>query len=96
MTDITNRHPIDRLADIRQMITVLEAEYAAIRSQVLAGEIDPIGQEYMAIVVTHDTRRTDFAKAERLLSREVYNQIISTTPVKRVQLRASTQPTNDD
>ena len=33
-----NRHPIDRLADIREKIRALEAEADAIRADILAGK----------------------------------------------------------
>jgi hypothetical protein len=44
-----NRHPIDRLADIREKIRALEAEADAIRADILAGKFDA-GIEYQAAI----------------------------------------------
>jgi hypothetical protein len=45
-----NRHPVDRLADLRVQIALLTSEADKIRRKILSGEIEPRGDEYEAIL----------------------------------------------
>lgn len=45
-----NRHPVDRLADIRDRIRGLEAEEAAIRDELLDGKHSRVGEQWVATV----------------------------------------------
>jgi hypothetical protein len=54
-----NRHPADRLADVRSEIKQLEAEEERLRAYLLEHLQDRTGQEYAAIVGSQSRRRVD-------------------------------------
>lgn len=82
-----NRHPVDRLADLRQHMASLQAEEAQLRAMVLAGEVGREGDEFRAEVSMHTRRGIDARKARELLSSEVLRQVeqVSSFPVLRLQ-----------
>ena len=54
-----NRHPADRLADVRSEIKRLEAEEAKLRAYLLEHPQDRTGQEHVAVVGSQSRRRVD-------------------------------------
>ena len=54
-----NRHPVDRLADVRVEIKRLEAEEAKLRSYLLEHPQDRTGQEHIAVVGSQSCKRVD-------------------------------------
>jgi len=48
MNDLLNRHPADRLGDVRSEIKKLEAEEAKLRSYLLEHPQDRTGEEHIA------------------------------------------------
>jgi len=54
-----NRHPVDRLADIRSEIKRLEAEEEKLRAYLLEHPSDRTGEEHIAIVGSQSRRRVD-------------------------------------
>ena len=56
---VQNRHPADRLADIRSEIRQLEAEEEQLRAYLLEHPQDRTGQEYTAIVGSQSRKRVD-------------------------------------
>ena len=59
MNDLLNRHPADRLADVRSEIKRLEAEEAKLRAYLLEHPQDRTGQEHVAVVGSQSRRRVD-------------------------------------
>ena len=54
-----NRHPADRLADVRSEIKRLEAEEERLRAYLLEHPQDRIGQEHIAVVGSQSRLRVD-------------------------------------
>jgi hypothetical protein len=54
-----NRHPADRLADVRSEIKRLEAEEVRLRSYLLEHPADRTGEEHIAVVGSQSRRRVD-------------------------------------
>ena len=54
-----NRHPADRLADVRSEIKQLEAEERDLRAYLLEHPEDRAGQEHVAIVGSQSRKRVD-------------------------------------
>jgi hypothetical protein len=54
-----NRHPADRLADVRSELKRLEAEEAELRAYLLEHPEDRAGQEHVAIVGSQSRKRVD-------------------------------------
>jgi hypothetical protein len=54
-----NRHPADRLADVRSEIKRLEAEEGKLRAYLLEHPQDRAGTEHIAVVGSQSRRRVD-------------------------------------
>jgi hypothetical protein len=54
-----NRHPADRLADVRSEIKRLEAEEAKLRAYLLEHPSDRTGEEHIAVIGSQSRRRVD-------------------------------------
>jgi hypothetical protein len=54
-----NRHPADRLADVRSEIKRLEAEEEKLRAYLLEHSQDRTGEEHVAIVGSQSRKRVD-------------------------------------
>ena len=54
-----NRHPVDRLNDVRSEIKRLEQEKARLRSYLLEHPQDRMGEEHIAIVGSQSRKRID-------------------------------------
>lgn len=71
-----NRHPIDRMADLKAEITAREDEFEQLRQQVIAGEVGATGAEWCARVVTRSMRRVSVADAERELPADLFEAVV--------------------
>ena len=84
-----NRHPADRLADVRSELKRLEAEEAELRAYLLEHPEDRAGQEHVAIVGSQSRKRVDL----KALSDEIGASILArfttfgTAMVVRLQQR---------
>jgi hypothetical protein len=54
-----NRHPADRLADVRSEIKRLEAEEVELRAYLLEHLADRAGEEHIAVIGSQSRRRLD-------------------------------------
>ena len=54
-----NRHPADRLADVRSEIKRLEAEEERLRAYLLEHPQDRTGEEHVAVVGSQSRKRVD-------------------------------------
>jgi hypothetical protein len=59
MSDLLNRHPADRLAEVRSEIKRLEAEEVELRAYLLEHPHDRIGEEHIAVVGSQSHKRVD-------------------------------------
>jgi hypothetical protein len=57
MVDGDNRHPADRLSDVRAQIKELEQEESSLRSYLLRHPDDLVGSEYIAHVSARNYKR---------------------------------------
>jgi hypothetical protein len=64
---MAGKHPVDRMAEIRDQLAELEREYAELRGRLVAGEIEPEGDEWLATVTHRTQRRITVKDAERAL-----------------------------
>lgn len=83
-----NRHVVDRMGDIKQQIDVLQEEYAGLRQQVLAGEVEREGDEYAATFASWERRSTDYELAQELLAEDVFDRIVSRGKVTAIFIKA--------
>jgi hypothetical protein len=72
---VMNRHPVDRMADIKAEIAILEEEYAALRRGVVDGSIGLVGAEWTARVDEHVIRHITIRDAERCLPPETFERL---------------------
>ena len=82
-----NRHPADRLAEVRAAIAELKAEEKILRDGFLDEEADLVGDEYEVYVQEVNSERLDRKKAEKLLTKDIIRQISSTTCTMFVKVR---------
>ena len=85
--DRANRHPVDRLSDVRSEIRELEREEAELRSYLLHHPDDLVGVEYTALVSSRSYKRVNMEG----LRREVGDAVMrrhTTTTVSFVRLKA--------
>ena len=54
-----NRHPADRLADVRFEIKRLEVEEAKLRAYLLEHPHDRVGEEHIAVIGSQSRKRVD-------------------------------------
>ena len=69
MNVFSNRHPVDRLGEVRDQIRVLEEEEKELRATVLASPDDLAGAEYRANVRRHTQTKFDYTEARKALGR---------------------------
>ena len=55
----SNRHPADRLADVRSEIKRLEAEEEKLRAYLLEHSCDRVGEEHIAVIGSQSCKRVD-------------------------------------
>jgi hypothetical protein len=71
----TNRHPVDRLADIRHEKAVLQMEEDMIRDQLIRREITPVGDQYGARVELRTLTSIPVKKAQELLDSRTFKLV---------------------
>lgn len=81
----TNRHPVDRLADIRAEMKILKAEEDAIREALREEGADLSGVEHYARITTSETLRLDRRLAEEKFGKEAVASCL--VPTYTTQIR---------
>jgi hypothetical protein len=87
MTAMTNRHPSDRLSEVRAQIATLKAEEAALRTWLRDHPDDRDGFEFSAAISTRTHQRIDPEKLRRYVGAEVIARCTTTSEVTYVRLR---------
>ena len=59
MNNLLNRHPADRLADVRAELKRLEAEEVKLRAYLLEHPQDRTGEEHVAVIGSQSRKRVD-------------------------------------
>jgi hypothetical protein len=85
---IGNRHPADRLADVRRQIEGLEAEVDSLRAYLLEHPEDRQGDEHLASVGSFQRKHVNLAALEGEIGRDVLQRFTTLKPVAVVRLRA--------
>jgi len=83
---MSNRHPIDRLADLRSEIKRLEAEEAELRKEILNGEHGLIGDQWIASVKVSDRESLDTALVRKHLGPEGVKPFLKVSTVQLLKL----------
>lgn len=85
--DRANRHPVDRMGDIKEQIAKLESEFADLREKVLTGDCLPTGDEWVALISEMKTRHISVKQAEKTLPAALFNSLVTASSATRVALR---------
>jgi nitrogenase molybdenum-iron protein alpha/beta subunit len=91
MSAVVNRHPADRLADVRSEIKRLEAEEAQLRAYLLEHPADRTGEEHIAIIGSQSRRRVDLRGLADEIGASILQRFTTfgTAMVVRLQQRTS-------
>jgi len=81
----TNRKPVDRLAYLRESIRRLETEEEQLRSEFIAGEHDPIGDEYQVVIVKSEASRVEVKALRSTMTPEEVQPYLRKVPVVTVR-----------
>lgn len=84
---VSNRHPVDELADVRDQIRELAARERKLVDVLKQPDADRRGEEFEATVTVSQRRRIDTALAARVLPKPLFEQIVSTTAFTRLSVR---------
>src|SRR5262245_51899002 len=82
-----NRHPADRLADVRAAIRELEEEEAALRTWLLENRDDLAGDEHIAVIASQDRRRLDLKGLADEIGRSLLDRFTITSRVTILKVR---------
>jgi hypothetical protein len=63
----SNRKPPDELADIREKVKALKEREEVLRSQMITGGVDLVGDSFRVVVVRKNCQRIDTAKIKKEL-----------------------------
>jgi len=85
-----NRHPADRLADVRSKLKRLEAEEAKLRAYLLEHPTDRTGEEHVAVVGSQSRKRVDLKALADEIGLSILQRFTTfgTAMVVRLQQRA--------
>ena len=87
---IQNRHPADRLADVRVEIKRLEAEEAKLRAYLLEHPADRTGEQHIAVVGSQSRRRVDLKGLADEIGASILARFTSFRPAVIVRLQQRT------
>jgi N-methylhydantoinase B/oxoprolinase/acetone carboxylase alpha subunit len=96
MTDQTNRHPVDQLADVRVQIAALKAREDELRKLILSGEADYRGDEWWADITTQSAKRIDTAAVREAFSEERLAPFMRESVTKTIRLKPRTADEGDE
>ena len=83
----TNRKPADELFEVREKIRVLKDREEILRARFLAGDADPVGDDYEVVITKTKTERVDTAALKRDLGLNFLKPFLRTTQAEVVKTR---------
>lgn len=86
MAKMTNRHPVDRLHDVREQIKALKEEEAALRATIIAAR-DFQGAEHLASLSVQTVTRMDRAALERAFGKDAVAKHCKPRKIEMLKLR---------
>lgn len=89
-----NRHPADRLADVRARIRDLKAEEEALRLRFIEGE-DALGDEFEVVVDKRRSERLDRKKLEKEMGRAFLRPFMTSVSMVVVKVKKRGEPNLD-
>ena len=81
---MSNRHPVDELADVRAEVRRLKAREDEPRELILSGRCDPVGDQHEATVREAEAERIDTAALKRELGFERLRPFMRQSVVRTV------------
>ena len=90
--ETSNRHPADRLADVRQEIRRLEEEEQGLRSYLLEHHHDRIGLEHVASIGEQRRSRVDIKALADEIGHSIVQRFTSYSSCLMVRLRERLAP----
>jgi hypothetical protein len=82
-----NRHPADRLADVRRQIEELEIEVNNLRAYLMEHPEDREGDEHTATIGSSQKKHVNLAALEREIGSDTLQRFTNLKPVAVVRLR---------
>ncbi|MCC8958700.1 hypothetical protein H8B02_36345 [Bradyrhizobium sp. Pear77] len=92
----TNRHPADRLAELRAQIAALKAEEELLRQGFITGALPLIGDQFEVTVQTHTSAKIDSKAMRASVPERIWRSYIveTTSPYVTVKRKDSKIPTS--
>lgn len=87
-----NRHPADRLADVRQELKRLEGEEQELRAYLLEHPHDRIGMEHIATIGEQRRSRVDLKALADEVGHSLMQRFTHFTQCRTVRLRERSEP----
>ena len=87
MSECTNRHPADRLGDIRAEIRKLEEEERGLRAWILEHPEDRQGTDYIVSIASQSRKRVDLKALADEIGASLLQRFTSYTSFLAVRLR---------
>lgn len=88
----TNRHPVDRLADVREAIRMLKDEEDALRQTIFAGACGLVGDQHEASVTESTTERLDAVALRKAWGDDKLRPYLKPSTVRTVKVRERVVP----
>lgn len=83
---MSNRHPIDRLADVRSELRALEAIEAELRNEIVSGIHGLSGDQFLASVTESERESLDAVALRKHLGPEGVKPFLKKTTVRVLKL----------
>lgn len=84
---MSNRHPVDRLADIRAELRELKEREEQLRNEILKGECELWGDEFEACIVRAEQERISLKAIRRKMGREWIREFTESNSVVTIRLK---------
>ena len=82
----TNRKPPDELADVREKIRELKAREDVLREMLISGEVELMGDEFVAKVSVSNSERIDTARMKKELGTDFLKPFLVPSRVTTVKV----------
>jgi hypothetical protein len=87
---MSNRHPVDRLADVRAEMRELKEREEKLRNEILEGErgeCDLSGDEFEACIVHSEQERVSIDAIRRKMGREWMKEFVRSSSIVSIRLK---------
>ncbi len=84
---MSNRHPADELAEVRERIRELSERERELVEALKLPDANLVGDEFVVFIKTTPRRSIAIETAERVLPKPLFDQVVSAGQVTRLTLR---------